>query len=145
MGCVVLQNSQDSRNDPRINSISVLRNNVITGHYHGSKEPWANTMTSRYTRELTVFRPEVKLLCSSTSGEEGASSIRSDTRGVRGPLLREWPRQCRRSTLDRRGTTWTSWTRNEASHWLTIGMFLPLILREKKRSHVYLSMTLNLF
>lgn len=125
--------------------VTTLSPDIIVARRNLEQIQWPADIHESYRSTLTVFRPEVKLLCSSTSGEEGASSIRSDTRGVGGPLLREWPRQCRRSTLDRRGTTWTSWTRNEASRWLTIGMFLLLILREKKRSHVYLSMTLNLF
>lgn len=125
--------------------VTTLSPDIIVARRNLEQIQWPADIHESYRSTLTVFRPEVKLLCSSTSGEEGASSIRSDTRGVGGPLLREWPRQCRRSTLDRRGTTWTSWMRNEASRWLTIGMFLLLILREKKRSHVYLSMTLNLF
>lgn len=125
--------------------VTTLSPDIIVAQRNFEQTQWPADIHESYRSTLTVFRPEVKLLCSSTSGEEGASSIRSDTRGVRGPLLREWPRQCRRSTLDRRGTTRTSWTRNEASRWLTIGMFLLLILREKKRSHVYLSMTRNLF
>lgn len=61
-----------------------------------------------YRGTLLVFRLKVRLLCSSTSRGEGAPPIRSDTRGVRGPLLCEWPRRCRRRPRDRGGTTGTS-------------------------------------
>lgn len=88
-----------AREDENENILSkILRNSRAATYNPWAKESQENetTMTRRYGGELSwrigCFPVEGKttlLLCVSPP-------IQSDTRGAGGPLLREWPRRCRR-------------------------------------------------